>query len=63
MNFDPNSPKQKRLDNVAKRTGALQSAIDAQRYAVKLARDEGASWSEIASALGVTKQAAQQRFG
>ena len=31
--------------------------------AVTLARRDGASWSDIATALGVTRQAAQQRFG
>ena len=27
------------------------------------ARSEGCTWSEIAAALGITKQAAQQRYG
>jgi Clp amino terminal domain, pathogenicity island component len=30
---------------------------------VKLARDDGRSWTEIGDALGVTRQAAQQRHG
>lgn len=32
------------------------------RWALK-ARAAGSSWSEIGEALGITKQAAQQRFG
>ena len=31
--------------------------------AVRAARDTGRSWSEIAAMLGVTKQAAQQKYG
>ncbi len=31
--------------------------------AVRAARDAGRSWSEIAAMLGVTKQAAQQKYG
>lgn len=34
----------------------VQSAVD-------LARDKGATWEEIGEVLGVTKQAAQMRFG
>jgi hypothetical protein len=33
------------------------------RDAVKAARDDGDSWTVIASALDTTRQAAQQRFG
>lgn len=56
-------PKEQRLINVAKRVGAFKAARDALDHAVKLARDEGASWSEVAMATGVTKQGAQQRWG
>ncbi len=31
--------------------------------AVRAARDAGRSWSEIAAMLGVSKQAAQQKYG
>jgi hypothetical protein len=42
----------------------LRRALDAlQQELVGLARDEGASWSQIGAALGVTTQAAHQRFG
>jgi len=44
----------------AQRLSALgDSLVD---HFVQRARDTGASWSEIGSALGVSKQAAQQRF-
>ena len=50
--------------------GALESAVErrdeVQRHvdeAVADARDEGASWSEIARVLHVSKQAAQQKYG
>jgi predicted ArsR family transcriptional regulator len=33
------------------------------RALVAQARSEGASWEQIGQALGITKQAAQQRFG
>ena len=35
---------------------------DLQAELVRLARDEGASWASIGAALGVTTQAAHQRF-
>jgi hypothetical protein len=31
--------------------------------AIDFARDSGASWSQIGRALGISKQAAQQRYG
>ena len=33
-----------------------------ERAMVQLARDEDATWQEIAAALGVTRQAAHERF-
>jgi hypothetical protein len=36
---------------------------EATHRAVYAAREDGASWSEVAACLGVTKQAAQQRYG
>lgn len=41
---------------------AARDAADELRQAVKDARTAGASWSDLGRALGVTKQAAQQRF-
>jgi len=50
--------------------GALESAGIARESmdrlelgAVRIARAQGWSWEQIGDALGVTKQAAQQRFG
>lgn len=34
-----------------------------ERITVREARANGSSWAEIGAALGVTRQAAQQRFG
>lgn len=41
---------------------AVASAEDELREAVRAARVAGESWTVIGAALGVTKQAAQQRF-
>lgn len=41
---------------------ALASAEGELRSAVRAARDAGDSWTVIGAALGVSKQAAQQRF-
>jgi hypothetical protein len=51
------------LDHIRK---AREAAADHQRYLDELvaqARDEGASWKEIGMALGVTYQAAWERYG
>jgi hypothetical protein len=43
---------------------AAQAGLDVlARQAVQQARDAGASWADIGRVLGVTKQAAQQRYG
>jgi hypothetical protein len=42
----------------------LKSIVtDAEREAVFSAREQGATWDDIAATLGVTRQAVQQRFG
>lgn len=42
----------------------LRDAVDGQlRLFVAQARDEGATWADIGAAIGVTAQAAQQRYG
>lgn len=55
--------KQKRLDDVARALGNLDAAESRMRHSVARAREEGATWAEVGEALGVTRQAAQQRFG
>lgn len=42
---------------------SVRAAEAALRDAVALARGHGATWTELGRALGVTRQAAQQRFG
>ena len=45
-------------------TAALRDAADRKLFElVGFARDAGASWASIGEALGVTTQAAHQRFG
>lgn len=41
---------------------AVDAAESALRAAVRAAREAGDSWTVIGAALGVSKQAAQQRF-
>lgn len=52
-----------RLIAIAKAQGRLAAAESAVNQAVKLARRDGASWSQVGDAIGITRQAAQQRFG
>lgn len=42
---------------------AQQYADDLLRAAVEQARAEGCTWAQIATWLGTSRQAAQQRFG
>jgi hypothetical protein len=45
-------------------TAALRDSADRKLFAlVGFARDAGASWASIGEALGVTTQAAHQRYG
>jgi hypothetical protein len=51
------------LKRVATASAAFDAARDALHQAVRTALDDGASWSEIGGVLGVSRQAAFQRFG
>lgn len=51
------------LTEVKEYAHAVWSYEEALRVRVKLAREQGASWAEVAAALGVTRQAAQQKYG
>jgi hypothetical protein len=48
------------LTTLAHELAATEAAI---RRRVKAARKAGQTWSDIGTCLGVTKQAAQQRYG
>jgi hypothetical protein len=50
----------RRLENLRCRRGQVEAAID---EAVRAAQAAGAAWSAVSAALGVSAQAAQQRYG
>jgi Flp pilus assembly protein TadD len=52
-----------RLSVVAGAAAAFDEARDALHRAVREALDDGATWSDIGAVLGVSRQAAFQRFG
>ncbi len=51
------------LARVAAAASAFEAARAALHQAVHAALEHGASWSEIGGVLGVSRQAAFQRFG
>ena len=51
------------IDAIADMATAAGELDDAMRQAVTGLRAKGYSWAEIAARLGVTRQAAQQRWG
>lgn len=51
------------LDNVGYAQDAVERAKADRAAAVLHARMAGATWSQIAAKLGVSKQAVQQRYG
>ena len=51
------------IDAIADMAAAAHELDDALRKAVTGLRGKGYSWAEIATRLGVTRQAAQQRWG
>ena len=52
-----------RLEMVAKASAAFEAARKALQRAVHVALDHGATWADIGGVLGVSRQAAFQRFG
>ena len=55
--------KRRLLEKVAKASAAFEAARAALHKAVHAALERGASWAEIGAVLGVSRQAAFQRFG
>lgn len=53
----------KELDAIGQADFDVRVAVDELFFAVGAARDAGCSWEAIGSILGVSRQAAQQRFG
>jgi DNA-directed RNA polymerase specialized sigma24 family protein len=51
------------IDAITDMAAAVGELEDAMRQAVAGLRRKGYSWAEIAARLGVTRQAAQQRWG
>ena len=59
----PPGPALNTLDWVAQADAAIRQAHRHLAATVTRARQNGHSWAEIAGRLGITRQAAQQRFG
>jgi hypothetical protein len=51
------------LTELVEAARALRLAEQRVERAARRARDAGASWSHLGDAIGITRQAAQQRFG
>ena len=62
-NVTPMCPRQKDLDGIAERVGEMRAINGWIERAVQRLREQGEPWSEIALSLGITRQAAQQRYG
>ncbi|MDN5744283.1 MAG: hypothetical protein L0H31_04080 [Nocardioidaceae bacterium] len=62
QHLDPNDPAAA-LDLVRRAATADEVATGLLHQAVTAARSNGHSWSAVGGALGLTRQAAQQRFG
>jgi len=64
-NFDPKDARwvdATPLRDITAATEAIRAAESKQREAVQLARARGISWNFIALSLGVSRQAARERF-
>lgn len=65
LNFDPENARPidvRGLREISEATETILAYEAKQREAVALARAHGISWNLIAGALGVSRQAARQRF-
>ena len=65
MSFDPENSRPidvRGLRAISEATEAIRAYEAKQREAVQIARAHGISWNLIAGALGVSRQAARQRF-
>ena len=60
---DGAAPKASALDRVAVASATVEAARQCLDDAVRDAREARASWVEIGHVLGITRQAAFQRFG
>jgi DNA-directed RNA polymerase specialized sigma24 family protein len=62
--LDPDTVQAEETDDLRQVTVAADAVSDEARLreAVQLARAHGRSWNQIAVALGVSRQAARQRF-
>lgn len=49
-----------RLDDLDRARGVIEAEMEATVYRM---REAGESWATIGSSMGVTRQAAQQRYG
>jgi len=50
------------LERLAKTTDQLRLGMTVQRQQVEHAREAGASWASIGAVMGMTRQAARQRY-
>ncbi len=63
--LDPDTAESDNTDDladIAATSATVRSDEDRLRHAVDVARARGWSWNQIATALGVSRQAARQRF-
>ena len=61
--LEPRTPAKSALKVLETARLASSTAESTTRELVAHARELGATWADIAAALGVTRQAARQRFG
>jgi DNA-directed RNA polymerase specialized sigma24 family protein len=59
----PPSRREDAYEVLAHVQAALADLHEAERGAVTLYREQGASWADVGAAYGISKQAAWERFG